>query len=80
MSVAAMDVPIEQLLQLPLEKRLEIIEALSESVERDAGQEVWPVPDEVIAEANREFEAHLADPGSSIPWETARARLFERYG
>lgn len=80
MSPATMDIPIEQLRQLPLEKRLEIIEALCESVEREAGQEVWPVSDAVVAEADREFEAHLADPGSSIPWETARARLFERYG
>jgi putative addiction module component (TIGR02574 family) len=75
-----MDISIEQLRRLPLEKRLEIIDALVESVESEAGPDVWPVSDEIIEEANREFEAHLVDPSSSIPWETVRARLFKRYG
>lgn len=52
--------------------------ALWESVEAEAGP--LPIPDEIIGEAEREFEAHLADPSSSIPWETVRARLRERYG
>jgi putative addiction module component (TIGR02574 family) len=78
MSSATMDVPIDQLLRLPLEKRLEIIEALWESVESEAGQ--WPIPEEILDEADREFEAHLADPGSSIPWDVVRTRLRERYG
>jgi putative addiction module component (TIGR02574 family) len=40
----------------------------------------YPVPEAVLDEAERELEAHLADPSSSIPWETVRARLRERYG
>jgi putative addiction module component (TIGR02574 family) len=79
MSSATMDISIEQLRQLPLEKRLEIIEALWESVESEAA-DPYPVPEEILDEANREIEAHLADPSSSIPWETVRARLRERYG
>ena len=78
MRTATMDVSIDQLRSLPLEKRLEIIEALWESVEEEAGP--VPIPDDILDEADREFEAHLADPSSSIPWETARARLRERYG
>jgi putative addiction module component (TIGR02574 family) len=77
MSTATMDVSIDQLRALPLEKRLEIIEALWESVESEQG---LTISDDVLDEADREFEAHLADPSSSIPWETARARLRERYG
>lgn len=78
MSSATMDVPIDQLRALPLEKRLEILEALWDSVESEA--DPYPIPEEVLDEAEREFEAHLADPSSSIPWETVRARLRERYG
>lgn len=78
MSSATMDVSIDQLRRLPLEKRLEIIEALCESVESELGP--MPISDEILEEADREFEAHLADPSSSVPWETARARLRERYG
>jgi putative addiction module component (TIGR02574 family) len=78
MSSATLDVSIDQLRQLPLEKRLEIIEARWESVEAEAGP--IPIPDEIADEAEREFQAHLADPSSSIPWETVRARLRERYG
>lgn len=78
MSTATMDIPIDQLRALPLEKRLEIIEALWESVESELGP--MPISDDVMDEADREFEAHLTDPSSSIPWETARARLRERYG
>jgi len=73
-----MDVSIDQLRDLPLEKRLEIIAALWDSVETELGP--MPIPDDVLDEAEREFEAHLADPTSSIPWEVARARLRERYG
>lgn len=76
----AMDVSIEQLRALPLEKRLEITAALWESIERDMGPDAWPISDEVIEEANRELEAHDADPSSSIPWETVRAELLKKYG
>jgi putative addiction module component (TIGR02574 family) len=78
MSTATMDVSIDQLRALPLEKRLEIIEALWDSVESEQGP--IPISDDILDEADREFEAHLADPSSSIPWETARAKLRERYG
>lgn len=78
MSSATMDVSIDQLRRLPLQKRLEIMEALWESVESETGP--WPIPEEVLDEADREFEAHLADPDSSIPWNVVRARLRERYG
>lgn len=78
MSSATMEVSIDQLRSLPLEKRLEIIAALWESVESELGP--VPIPDDILDEADREFEAHLADPSSSVPWATARARLRKRYG
>jgi putative addiction module component (TIGR02574 family) len=76
MSSATMDVSIEQLRQLPLEKRLAIIEALWESVEEELGP--VPIRDDVLDEADREFEAHLADPSSSVPWEQVRAEMRRR--
>lgn len=76
MSSATMDVSIEQLRQLPLEKRLEIIEALWDSVEAELGPA--PIPDHVLDEAEREFQAHLADPSTSIPWEQVRAEMRRR--
>jgi putative addiction module component (TIGR02574 family) len=76
MSSATMDVSIDQLRGLPLEKRLEIIEALWDSVESELGP--MPISDEILDEADREFEAHLAEPSSSIPWEQVRAKFRKR--
>jgi putative addiction module component (TIGR02574 family) len=73
-----MDVPIDKLRALPLEKRLEIIEALWESVEAELGPE--PVSDERADELDRKFAAHLADPSSSLPWAQVRAGMRERHG
>lgn len=73
MSSATMDVPIDQLRALPLEKRLEIIEALSDSVESEAGP--FPISDEFADELDRRFQEHVDDPGSSIPWEQVRAEM-----
>jgi putative addiction module component (TIGR02574 family) len=68
-----MDVSIDQLRGLPLEKRLEIIEALSESVEAEAGP--FPISDEFADELDRRFQEHVDDPGSSILWEQVRAEM-----
>ncbi len=73
MSSATMDISIEQLRQLPLQKRLEIIEALWESVEAEGGP--VPISDEFADELDRRYEEHLADPSSSIPWEQVRAEI-----
>ncbi|HEX5871611.1 MAG TPA: addiction module protein [Longimicrobium sp.] len=73
MSSATMDVSIDQLRALPLEKRLEIIEALWESVEDEAGP--VPISDDFADELDRRFQEHVDDPGSSIPWEQVRAEM-----
>jgi putative addiction module component (TIGR02574 family) len=76
MSSATMDVSIDQLRQLPLEKRLEIIEALWESVEQELGP--VPISDEFADELDRRYEEHLADPSTSVPWEQVRAEMRRR--
>jgi putative addiction module component (TIGR02574 family) len=73
MSSATMDVSIDQLRALPLEKRLEIIEALADSVESEAGP--FPISDEFADELDRRFQEHVDDPASSIPWEQVRAEM-----
>lgn len=78
MSTATVDVSIDHLRALPLEKRIEILEALWDSVESELGP--IPIPDDVLDEADREFEAHLADPSSSIPWKQVRAEMRARLG
>ena len=77
MSSGTMDISIDQLRDLPLERRLEIIEALWESVESELGPEA--ISDELADELDREFEAHLQDPSSSIPWEQVRAEMRRRF-
>ena len=76
MSSATMDVSIDQLRGLPLERRLEIIEALWESVEADAGP--FPIPDEFADELDRRYAEHVANPESSIPWEQVRAEIHRQ--
>ena len=72
------DISLDQLRAVPLERRLEIVEALWESVESESGP--YPTSDEILDEADREFGAHLADPSSSIPWEQVRAQMRAQLG
>lgn len=78
MSSAVMDISIDQLRALPLEKRLEIIEALWESVDDEVQQA--DIPDDIYEVSLRETAAHNADPSTSIPWETVYARLRAKHG
>lgn len=73
MSSATMDVRIDQLRALPLEKRLEIIEALWETVESECGSE--GVSEEFADELDRRYQEHVADPSSSLSWEEVRAEI-----
>ena len=73
MSSATMDVPLDQLRALPLEKRLEILEALWETVESECGSE--GISEEFADELERRYQEHVADPSSSQSWEEARAEI-----
>lgn len=73
MSSATMDVPIDQLRALPLEKRLEILEALWETVESECGSE--GISEEFADELERRYQEHVADPSSSLSWEEVRAEI-----
>ena len=73
MSSATMDVSIDQLRRLPLEKRLELLGALWDSVESEAGP--FPISEDFADELDRRYQEHVADPSSSIPWEAVRAEM-----
>ncbi len=78
MSGAVMDIPIDQLRRLPLDKRIELVEVLLDSIESEAGP--FPIAEEFADELDRRYQAHVADPASSIPWETVRAEMRRLLG
>jgi putative addiction module component (TIGR02574 family) len=66
---------MEALLKLPSNERAELALALWESLgdaDRDASFELTP---ELVAELDRRFAEHEADPSTSIPWEEVRKKL-----
>ncbi|MCK9920086.1 addiction module protein [Microbacteriaceae bacterium K1510] len=68
---------IAEVMQLPREERLQLVEELWNSVIDD---EQWlPTPDQ-LAEARRRLEEHRRDPSSGIPAERVLARLKSRFG
>lgn len=73
MSSATMDVPIDQLRALPLERRLEILDALLESVQDEAGS--FPVSDEFGDDPDERYGADVHAPGSTVPWERVRDHI-----
>ncbi len=73
MSSATMDIPIDQLRRLPVEKRLRLIDELWESVENETG---LPATSEAIAdELDRRHAEHVANPSTSLSWEVVRAEM-----
>lgn len=64
MSTATRDVPIDQLRALPLKKRLQIMEALLESIESER--------EEFADDSDRRYEEDEAEPSSHGSWQEAR--------
>jgi putative addiction module component (TIGR02574 family) len=63
---------IEELLALPVETRLAIVEALEESLLA----EHQPITDEERAILDEALRESLAHPEDAIPWEVVRAELL----
>jgi putative addiction module component (TIGR02574 family) len=64
---------IETAKSLPLAERVELAEALWESITAD-GYEPKST-DAQIAEVQRRLAAHKADPESVVPWETLKTEM-----
>ena len=66
---------MEALLRLPSSERADLALALWESldeVDREASVDLTP---ELVAELDRRFAEHLADPSTGIPWEEVRKKF-----
>lgn len=60
-----------QLLELPAAERLQLVEALWDSLVEVP--EAVPVSDDVRAELDRRLAAYYADPASARPWDEIKA-------
>jgi len=65
---------LAQLLELPASERLQLVEAIWDSLAEDPGD--VPVSDAVREELDRRLAAYEADPSSARPWDEIRAELF----
>lgn len=63
---------------LPLPERIELAEALWESI-TDAGHEPALTPAQA-EELDRRLEEHRRNPHTGIPWEQVKAELERKYG
>lgn len=68
-----MSVRLDDLKQLPISERLQLVEDLWESIARDL--ESVPLPESLQAEMNRRMEAYLEDPSTSLSLEEVRRRM-----
>jgi putative addiction module component (TIGR02574 family) len=66
----------DDLLNLTSEERIELAMELWDSI---APEDMPPLTPEEIAELEQRLAEHQRDPGSAIPWEEVRARLWSRY-
>jgi putative addiction module component (TIGR02574 family) len=62
----------DQVLRLPPDEKYELVMELWDSIPES---EVPPVPDELIAEAERRFEACRKDPTRAAPWRDVMERI-----
>lgn len=71
---------LEEAEKLPVEERLELVEAIWDSIAADADADVDrpPVPDWHREELDRRLADQDADPEAGSSWEEVRARLERR--
>ena len=65
---------LSQLLELPASERLQLVEAIWDSLLEVP--EAIPISDAVREELDRRLAAYYADPSSARPWEEIREELF----
>jgi putative addiction module component (TIGR02574 family) len=63
--------------QLPLEERLQFIDALWSTVPDDAA---LPLSEEWLAEIQRRSENYDAGLSQAVPWEQVRSQALQRVG
>jgi putative addiction module component (TIGR02574 family) len=70
--------PITELEKLPLHERLQLVEDLWDSIALETDN--LAVPQWQKDELDRRAAAFAANPGSGIPWETARDLIRGHHG
>ena len=71
-----MSVPIEEILNLSIKKRLELIEEIWDSIASD--EQAIPLTSAQRRELDRRKREHRADPTVATPWSEVRDRLQKR--
>lgn len=71
--------PPDEALKLSVDERIELVEAIWDTVAPDADVESLPLSEAHRAELDRRLADLEADPDAGSPWEEVRARL-ERDG
>lgn len=65
---------LSELLRLPVDQRLQLVEAIGDSLVEVP--EAVPVSDQVREELDRRLAAYYEDPSSARPWRDIKAELF----
>jgi len=66
----------DELMKLSPAERIQLAQDLWDSI---TPEEMPPLTPEQIEEMERRLAEHEKDPGSAVPWEKVRARLWARY-
>jgi putative addiction module component (TIGR02574 family) len=69
---------LAELLKLPADQRVALALALWESLDDKKHEAELALTPEQEAALDRRLAEHLANPGSSIPWEEVRRKLMGR--
>lgn len=66
----------EELLNLSVDEKLELVEALWNRID----DELLPVTNEEIAFAKERLQLHNQNPSDGMSWEELKRKIQERYG
>ncbi len=66
----------EELFNLPVEEKLELVEALWDKID----DELMPVTEEEIKFAKERLELHKKNPSEGLSWSEFKTRIKEKYG
>lgn len=66
----------EELLNLPVDEKLELVEALWDRIDDD----LLPVTKEEIAFAKERLQLHNENPSDGMSWKELKKKIEERYG
>ena len=69
----SMNAHLKQLLALSLDDRIELVEELWESIEKEL--ETSPIPESVKMEIDRRFAEYDADPSKSVSYAEVRRQM-----